>query len=232
MIRLEACGVQLGALSIRADLKVARGQICALIGPSGAGKSSILNILAGFLAHGEDQVFLDDQDMAACGPAQRPVSMIFQEHNLFPHLSVQENVGLGLSPELRLGVRERARIDEALQAVGLEGHAAKKPRALSGGERQRAALARALLREKPVLLLDEPFAALGPALRKDMLALIAQLARDKALTVLMVTHHPEDAKAVSDVTAFMDQGVLQGARATDALFATPDAGLKAYLGMG
>ena len=130
-------------------------------------------------------------------PAKRPVSMLFQDHNLFAHMTIEQNVALGINPTLKLSNREREKTRDALTQVGLIEMAGRLPRALSGGQRQRASLARAILREQPVLLLDEPFAALGPALRKDMLKLVSDLAKQNGQTVIMVTHHPEDAKVGS-----------------------------------
>ena len=132
-------------------------------------------------------------------PAERPISVIFQEHNLFSHLDVATNVGLGIDPALRLGVKERARIAGALCRVGLEGFGKRMPPTLSGGERQRVALARALVRRRPILLLDEPFAALDPGLRAGMAELLARSApAGKQHDRLIVTHHPDDVRRLAD----------------------------------
>ena len=136
----------------------------------------------------------------------RPVTMVFQDHNLFAHLDVKTNVGLGISPALKLTPADHERIATALERVGLTGFEHRLPGQLSGGERQRVAIARALVRDKPVLLLDEPFAALGPALRREMLDLVAEIHREKAMTVLIVTHQPEDARHAASRTAFVHQG--------------------------
>src|SRR5690606_13784007 len=126
-------------------------------------------------------------------PARRPVSMVFQENNLFAHLSVEANVGLGRSPALKLAADDRRQVSEALARTGLSGKEKRLPAELSGGERQRVALSRALVRERPVLLLDEPFASLGPALRREMLDLVRDLQAERGMTILMVSHHPDDA---------------------------------------
>ncbi len=128
--------------------------------------------------------------------------MVFQENNLFAHLSVEQNVGLGRSPNLKLSAKDRADIAEALSRVGLAGKEQRKPEALSGGERQRVAIARALIRQRPVLLLDEAFASLGPALRHQMLDLVRELQLETGMTVLMVTHTPEDAIYLDAVLLF------------------------------
>ena len=152
-------------------------------------------------------------------PDQRPVSMIFQDHNSFAHLDAWTNVALGISPDLKLDPQHRARVDEALARVGLLDFKARKPTELSGGERQRIAIARALVRDKPVLLLDEPFTALGPALRREMLDLIREIQKERRLTVLMVTHQPEDAKYAASRIAFVQNGQIAHVLPTKQFFA-------------
>jgi len=137
--------------------------------------------------------------------------MVFQENNVFAHLDVTANVGLGRSPGLRLTPADRDAVRLALARTGLAGKEARLPAALSGGERQRVALARALVRDRPVLLLDEPFASLGPALRRDMLDLVAALQRERQMTVLFVTHQPEDAERIADHVIFLDEGHVAAA---------------------
>jgi thiamine transport system ATP-binding protein len=157
--------------------------------------------------------------------------MVFQEHNEFAHLDVATNVGLGISPALRLKPSDRDRVAAALARVGLEGFGRRLPGQLSGGERQRVALARCLVRDRPVLLLDEPFAALGPALRREMLDLIADIHRERAMTVLLVTHQPEDARRIAARTAFVHDGRILAVRPTDELLGATDIPeLSAYLG--
>nr|WP_319388646.1 thiamine ABC transporter ATP-binding protein [uncultured Cohaesibacter sp.] len=230
MIRLDHLFIALDDWQMTVSLEVAAGSFCALIGPSGAGKSTILNAIAGFLPHGSGQLFIDGLDMAPLAPADRPVSMLFQEHNLFNHMTVEQNVGLGVDPSLKLGKTEWLRVEEALAQVGLDGMGKRLPRALSGGQRQRASLARAILRRRPVLLLDEPFAALGPALRKGMLQLVRDLAAQNGQTIIMVTHHPDDARLAADQIALVQDGTIEQVGETDAFFANPSDALKAYLG--
>jgi thiamine transport system ATP-binding protein len=158
------------------------------------------------------------------------VTILFQDQNLFPHLTVAQNLGLGLRPDLRLRSEERARVDQALDQTGLAGLGSRRPSELSGGQASRAALARALLRARPILLLDEPFAALGPALRAEMLALVKDVADETGALVLMVTHDPQDARALGGMTAFVADGVAQPPVATEALLADPPPALRDYLG--
>ena len=190
------------------DLAIAPGERVALMGSSGSGKSTLLNLIAGFEEPTSGTIRIGDADMAGLTPAQRPVSMVFQENNLFGHLDVAANVGLGRSPALRLTPADRADVAAALARVGLAGKEARLPRALSGGERQRVALARVLVRDRPVLLLDDPFAALGPALRQDMIALLAEIHAERGMTILLATHNPDDAFAFAERILFLEDGRL------------------------
>ena len=154
--------------------------------------------------------------------------MLFQDQNLFPHLTVTQNLGLALSPDLRLSEAQHAQVADVLARLGLEGMGNRKPGALSGGQMGRAALGRVLLQARPVLLLDEPFAALGPGLKADLLALVAEVAA--GLTVLMVTHDPGDARRFADLSVLVADGVAAAPVATARLFADPPAALREYLG--
>ena len=231
MLMVDALSVRLGDMHFRFSLEVAAGECVAVIGPSGAGKSTLLALIAGFESPESGRVVIEGQDVTALEPALRPVSIVFQEHNLFPHLDVAANVGLGLHPALRLRPEDRVEIDRALERVGLAGLNRRRPGQLSGGQRQRVALARALVRHRPVLLLDEPFAALGPALRHEMLDLLSALRRDRGLAVLMVSHHPADARHIAERTAFVHGGRILELGETDrVLDASRSLELRAYLG--
>ena len=231
MLMVDALSVRLGDMHFRFSLEVAAGECVAVIGPSGAGKSTLLALIAGFESPESGHVAIGGRDVSDLEPALRPVSIVFQEHNLFPHLDVAANVGLGLHPALRLKPEDRAEIDRALERVGLAGLNRRRPGQLSGGQRQRVALARALVRHRPVLLLDEPFAALGPALRHEMLDLLSALRRDRGLAVLMVSHHPADARHIAERTAFVHGGRILELGETDrVLDASRSPELRAYLG--
>lgn len=200
------------------DFTAGAGEITALMGPSGSGKSTLLSLIAGFETPSRGRVLIGGADVTGLPPAERPVSMIFQENNLFAHLDAASNVGLGRSPSLRLTQEDRAEVAQALESVGLEGKAGRLPRELSGGERQRVALARVLVRNRPVLLLDEAFASLGPALRDQMLDLLKDLQTKTGMTVIMVTHDPRDALRIADRTAFVEDGQVREADDTARMF--------------
>jgi len=204
------------------DIRFKAGGLYAVMGPSGAGKTTLLNLVAGFEAPRSGRILFDDGEMTHTGPDRRPVSMIFQENNLFAHLTVWTNIALGLRPDGRTTAEDDRRIRETLERTGLAGMENRLPGELSGGQRQRVALARALLRDRPVMLLDEPFAALGPALRRDMLEFVSDIHRERGFTIVMVTHLPEDALAFAERVVFMDEGRI--------LTCAPSAELPALAG--
>lgn len=195
-----------GGSEMAFDFSIPPGEIVGLLGASGSGKSTLLHLVAGFEEPLSGTIRIAGKDVTRLDPARRPASMVFQDNNLFHHLTVAENVGLGRSSSLRLAEGDRADISKALADVGLAGKESRRPDALSGGERQRAALARALVRRHPLLLLDEPFASLGPALRGEMIGLIRDLHARSALTIVFVTHAPEDARALASRIIFLDKG--------------------------
>lgn len=207
-IRLSAAAVQFGQKRLVFDCTVPQGASVAVTGPSGAGKSTLFNVIAGFQPIRSGSVEMLGRDMTDHEPASRPVSIVFQENNLFAHLSVAQNVGLGIDPSLRLTASDRDRVAEALARVGLKGYERRMPSLLSGGERQRVALARAFLRRRPILLLDEPFAALDPAMRADMAGLLADLRAESGSTLLFITHQLEDVRRLADRAMFIDAGTI------------------------
>ena len=229
MLRLEGVEIRQEGFRLTADWAVPAGEKLAVIGPSGAGKSTLLMALAGFVPHG-GRVLWQGSDLGPMAPGDRPLSILFQDQNLFPHLTVAQNLGLGLSPRLRLTPADHDRIAATLGRVGLGGMGTRKPGQLSGGQIGRAALARALLRARPLLLLDEPFAALGPALKAEMLDLVTETAVETGATVLMVTHDPADARRFADQTVLVADGVAHAPQPTAALFAVPPPALATYLG--
>ena len=163
-------------------------------------------------------------------PGDRSVAMLFQDNNLFPHLTVAQNVGLGLHPDLKLSAEQRERVTHALENVGLSGMDERKPAALSGGQQSRVALARVLVSDRDLVLLDEPFAALGPALKDEMLDLVKTQLTALGKTVVMVTHDPADARRVTEQTVLVADGVAHPPQPTARLLDNPPPALAAYLG--
>lgn len=230
MLELQNLSATLGDFHLQADLSVDPGSRVAVIGASGSGKSTLLSLIAGFLVPDRGRVLWEGRDITNLAPGRRPVSVLFQDQNLFPHLTAAQNVGLGLRPDLRLNDAQQCRVSQVLADVGLEGMEGRKPASLSGGQQSRVALARVLLRARPILLLDEPFAALGPALKSEMLDLLARIAGETDATVLMVSHDPADARRFAPQTIVIEDGRAHPPRPTGPLLDDPPPGLRAYLG--
>lgn len=208
-IALSGTTVRFADKTLAFDCAIPAGLAVAVAGPSGAGKSTLFNVIAGFQKPATGTVRLFGIDMAGRDPAERPVSIVFQDNNLFSHLTIADNVGLGIDPGLRLDAAARRNVDDALSRVGLGGYGKRLPGSLSGGERQRVALARALVRRRPILLLDEPFAALDPAMRADMAGLLSDLVAETKATMLFITHQPEDIRRLADRTLFLTEGEIR-----------------------
>ena len=192
MIFLENIFCAFPEFDMNFTLSVSAGEKIGLIGPSGSGKTTLLHLMAGFAFADNGRIFLNGKDHTRTLPHQRPVSMLFQENNLFEHLSVAENMGLGLRPNLKLSRKQQEDLCSIACSVGLQSYLSRMPSQLSGGQKQRVALARCLLRDQPILLLDEPFSALDKPLRQEMLALLEDMYQQKKLTIIMVTHQPEE----------------------------------------
>ena len=217
--------------SARYSLAVPAGAMCGLIGPSGGGKTTLLHAIAGFEQPISGTLRFDGRELLPLKPAERPLSMLFQEHNLFPHLSAAKNVGLGIDPRLRLDAAQRDAVERALEEVGLAGLGPRLPSELSGGQRQRVALARALVRKRPLMLLDEPFGGLDPGLRREMIALVEKLRRTEELTVLLSIHTPEDIADIAEQLAFVADGrVIAVGAPEEILRSGRDPEIDRYLG--
>ncbi|QRM57320.1 ABC transporter ATP-binding protein [Sinorhizobium sp. BG8] len=194
------------------DLALGEGEFVTLLGPSGCGKTTTLRLIGGFELPDRGTIEIGGEDVTHRAPYRRPVNTVFQDYALFPHMSVSENVGYGLSVKANkvpAGDRSR-RVADALAMVGLEKMGDRRPGALSGGQRQRVAMARALVRSPKVLLLDEPLSALDVKLREGMQVELKRLHRELGITFLMVTHDQTEALALSDRIVVMNQGrILQ-----------------------
>lgn len=204
-------------LPMRFTLSVQQGERLAVLGPSGAGKSTLLNLIAGFLPPASGTILINDQPHTTTPPARRPVSMLFQENNLFHHLTVRQNIALGMHPGLKLNPVQTASLQTIAGQMSIDSLLDRLPGELSGGQRQRVALARCLVREQPVLLLDEPFSALDPALRQEMLTLVSDVCQRQHLTLLMVSHSVEDAARIAPRSLVVADGRIAWDGATETL---------------
>jgi len=229
MLTLDNVTVSKGTFQLHTCLQVPPG-ITAVIGPSGGGKSTLLAAIAGFELVVAGRIGWDGIDLTGLVPGQRPVTMLFQDHNLFPHLTIAQNVGLALAPRVKLTAQQVARVEAALADVGLQGLGERKPATLSGGQVGRAALARSLLSDRPVVLLDEAFSALGPALRAEMLELVRERMAAQGRTVIVVTHDPQDARRFADQIIFVAEGVAHAPQRTADFFDYPTPAARSYLG--
>ena len=190
------------------NVDIARGEFFSLLGPSGCGKTTLLRILAGFEYPSSGSVFIDSLDVTDITPNLRPTNMVFQNYAIFPHINVKRNIEFGLRKEKLSKDELDKRVQDALKMVLLEGYEDRYSYQLSGGQRQRIALARALVKQPKVLLLDEPLGALDKKLREEMQLELRNLQRSIGITFIFVTHDQEEAMTMSDRVAVMNKGKI------------------------
>lgn len=183
-------------------------EIVAILGQSGSGKSTLLDLLAGFLPASSGSIKLDGHELMEESVEKRPITILFQNHNLFEHLSVQKNILLGVSKTLGSSKAELEKVATILKEVGLEKYPETPVSSLSGGQQQRVALARVLIRREPVLLLDEPFTGLDPDTRGQMLDLVKKITIENNLHTIMVTHEIQDCERIADRVYKMENNTL------------------------
>ena len=199
------------------------GEFFSLLGPSGCGKTTLLRTIAGFEGISSGVVLLDGKDMANVPANKRPTNMVFQSYAIFPHLSVEQNVGFGLRRDPRPASDKAKAVEEALEMVGLKGYGKRAAHALSGGQRQRVALARALILKPKVLLLDEPLSALDKKMREQMQMELIRLQRQVGITFVLVTHDQEEALVMSDRIAVMFEGEITQLADPETLYRRPNS---------
>jgi ABC-type Fe3+/spermidine/putrescine transport system ATPase subunit len=203
------------------NLSIESGQYFVLLGPSGGGKTTLLRLIGGFIRPNSGRVLLHGRDVSELPPNHRPTSMVFQSYALFPHMSVAKNVSYGLRLRRMPKADVRDNVQRMLALVGLEGYDARMPHELSGGQQQRVQLARALVLESDILLLDEPLAALDAKLRKDMCLELKHLQEKVGITFVHVTHNQEEAMTVADRIAIIADGELVEAGAAREVYEQP-----------
>ncbi len=180
------------------NMEVKSGEIVAILGQSGSGKSTLLDIVAGFVEPSSGSVILDEIELIDLAVEKRPITILFQNHNLFEHLTVQKNILLGVSKVLKDSTEEVEKVHAILKEVGLEEFEHTLASQLSGGQQQRVALARVLIRREPILLLDEPFTGLDEKTRVEMLDLVQKITVEHNLHTMMVTHEVEDCERIAN----------------------------------
>lgn len=191
------------------SFQIQKGEFFSLVGPSGCGKTTTLRLLAGFETPTSGEILLEGASIGRLKPHQRDITTVFQNYALFPHLTVAQNVAFGLERRHTDSASVQQRVRDALSLVHLEGKQNRMPHQISGGERQRVALARSLVVQPKLLLLDEPLSALDPQLRKQMRAELKNLQREVGITFLFITHDQEEALSLSDRMAVMNAGQLE-----------------------
>ena len=204
------------------SLDIRQGEFFSLLGPSGCGKTTLLRMLAGFEIPTFGELYIDGQPMAAVPANERPVNMVFQSYAIFPHLDVRDNIAYGLARKKLPKSQVNTMVEQALEQIKLPGFGSRRADQLSGGQRQRIALARALILEPKVLLLDEPLGALDKKLREEMEIELRQLQERVGITFVFVTHDQEEALTMSDRIAVMSRGKVLQVDSPERLYEAPN----------
>jgi thiamine transport system ATP-binding protein len=220
---------RIDGFTLSAQFVLEKSGVIAVIGPSGAGKSSLLNAIAGYSKITDGHISWKGTPIHMKEASSRPIATLFQDNNLFPHLTIQRNLALAVTQWPWLSSKHKLIVQKTLNSIGLSGFEDRLPSKLSGGERSRAALARVLLQDRPILLLDEPFSALGPGLKDEMLDLVSQIANERNLLVMIVTHDPKDAVRVSKQTLTVIDGKVEGPVSTNRALNKKSGPLSEYL---
>lgn len=202
-------------------LSIGKNEFITLLGPSGCGKSTTLRIIGGFEKPDRGQVFFEGEDITSLAPEKRPVNTVFQKYSLFPHMNVEENIAFGLKLKKKNKAYIQDKIKYALKLVNLEGYERRNPSSLSGGQQQRIAIARAIVNEPEILLLDEPLGALDLKLRHDMQQELIRIKQEVGITFIYVTHDQEEALTMSDKIVVMNKGIIQQMGTSKSIYDEP-----------
>jgi len=216
MLKINNVTIKLKSFHLKIDLTIKPKSITAVIGPSGSGKSTLFDMIGGFNQVDSGSIIWENNDIGNLEPAQRPITVLFQDNNLFPHLNTYQNVALGLTTKLKNHEKFKYKIDNALEKVDMLEHSNKYPSELSGGQ-------------KPLLLLDEPFSALGPGLRREMLNLVKEISHKNKLTVMIVTHDPAELADVCQDVIVVAENTATGPYHLQELLKNPPKSLSDYL---
>ena len=227
MSRFEDVIIKIGDFQLAVNMTVPKG-FTSVIGQSGAGKSTLLSSLSGHRALSFGKIFVDETRIDLLPSNKRPCSIIFQEFNLFPHLSIVQNLNLVCGNKFFVSDSSREKIKKVLEKVDIVELIDRLPSEMSGGQQSRAALARVLLQRNPILLLDEPFSALGPNQKSELIDLVDSLSKEQDISVLLITHDPKDVRQIAGhCIVVKDQTVLGPFETSEAL--DEDGPLKGYL---
>ena len=213
------------------SININKGNILGIVGPSGSGKSTFLALLAGLIEPNSGEIIYNNQNITKKNINERPFKIIFQNNNLFNHLTVQQNIGIGIKTNLKFAKKEIDKIQQQAELFGIKTLVDKYPPQLSGGEIQRTALARIMLQSQPILLLDEPFTGLDPTLRQELYDKLLKLKEINKMTLLLVTHYPEDCLKIADKVALISDGIIKEDKSTKDFFSKPySKSINEYLG--
>ena len=231
MLTINNAEINYPGVNFLFNLSLHPGEKVAIIGASGSGKTTLFYSISGLVKLKSGSIEYDNDPINRLQPSERPVSILFQDYNLFPHMTNFENVAIGISSNLDLSQEQRHTVKKAFEVVDLADYINAYPDSLSGGQKQRVALARAFVRKRPILILDEPLTGLDPWLRKLIIDLIDNLHKQQNFTLLLSTHHLQDTANLCDKTAFIYQGHIKYFGKTDEILKANYPELNHYLGL-
>ncbi len=212
MLKIENLKYEYENMKFHFNLEAKNGEITAILGKSGSGKSTLLSLIAGFISPISGDIKLNNSSIVKQEIHKRDLSILFQENNLFAHLSLYDNIALGINPKLKLNELEKQELEKIAKKFQIDTILSHLPSEVSGGQKQRAALCRTILQKKSLLLLDEPFSALDKELKDELLEEIKQIAIKNNLAVLMVSHSLEDAKKVASKILIVENGEITSSK--------------------